>query len=154
MSFFDDADLDAKAAQDQEEQNSADWTPEDGESLQAIVLSRKVVNTKYGKKLVLVVRNVGEDTSGEIEAGKSGNLWCSTVLARKVLEAQPMIGKGISVRYEGKVQPEKGGNAYKDHTLIVEASDPAAWVGVAEQLDDNRTQTPRAAAVGESDWKF
>ena len=112
MSFFDEADLDKKAAQDEEEFNSEDWTPELGEELNAIVLSNKVVDTKRGKKLVVVIRNAGEGTSGGIEAGKSGNLWCPAVLTRKMLEETPAVGKGIKVRFEGKVTPEKGGNPY------------------------------------------
>ena len=152
MSFFDDVDLDKQAAQDEEEFNSPDWTPEEGETLNCVVLDRKVVDTKWGLKLVLVVRNAGEN-SGGIAKGASGNLWCPAVLARKVLDIQPAKGSGMSVRFEGKVTPEKGGNPYNNHTLAVENTNPAWWAGVRDRLDENpRGQTPQAQAVKEGDW--
>ena len=153
MSFFDDADLDKQAAKDEEEFNSADWTPEVNEEMNAIVLSHKVVKTKWGQKLILVVRNVGDKTSGGIEAGMSGNLWAGTVLARKILEASPATGTGIKVRFEGKVTPEKGGNPYNNYTLIAEQHNPAEWVGVAQQLDD-KVPTGAPAQNTEDGWKF
>lgn len=152
--FFDNADLDKKAAQDEEEFNSSDWTPEEGEELTAVVLERKVVKTKFGLKLVLVVRNVGDETSGGIEAGKSGNLWCPAVLSRKMLDAQPAQGSGLKVRFEGKVTPEKGGNPYNNHTLLVEGSNPEWWAGIREQLDESPRGGTQAPAQSGSDWKF
>ena len=151
--FFDNADLDTKAAQDKEEFDSADWTPEAGEELTAVVLERKVVKTKWGMKLVLVIRNVGEKTSGGIEAGKSGNLWCPAVLSRKMLDAQPAQGSGLKVRFEGKVTPEKGGNPYNNHTLLVETNNPQWWAGVREQLEEKGATAPASGQSG-SDWKF
>lgn len=154
MSFFDDVDLDKQAAQDEEEFNSADWTPEEGETLNCVVLERKAVKTKWGMKLVLVIRNAG-DKSGGIDSGASGNLWCSAVLSRKVLDAQPAQGSGLAVRFEGKVTPEKGGNPYNNYTLAVEKSNPQWWMGVRDQLDESpRGQTPQAQAVDSQDWKF
>ncbi len=151
--FFDNADLDTKAAQDEEEFNSPDWTPEEGEELTAVVLERKVVSTKFGQKLVIVIRNVGEKTSGGIEAGKSGNLWCPAVLSRKMLDAQPAQGAGLKVRFEGKVTPEKGGNPYNNHTLLVESNNPQWWAGIREQLEESNARQAPAAAGGQ-DWKF
>jgi hypothetical protein len=156
MSFFDEADLDKKAAQDEEEFNSEDWNPEVGEVLDAVVLSNKVVDTKWGKKLVVVIRNAGEATSGGIEVGKSANLWCPAVLTRKMLEETPAIGKGIKVRFEGKVTPEKGGNPYNNHTLVVEAHNPQAWAGFAEKLEEEDAR-PRMQAVSQdtdSGWQY
>ena len=152
--FFDNADLDEQAAKDQEEFDSPDWTPEEGEAIDCVLLSHKAVKTKYGMKLVLIVRNVGDAASGSIEAGKSGNLWCPAVLQRKVLELTPAQGSAMKVRFEGKVQPEKGGNAYNNHIVMVERAAPQAWMGVAAQLDGGGTASAPAQAQQGSDWKF
>jgi hypothetical protein len=153
MSFFDDVNLDKQAAQDEEEFNSPDWTPEEGDTLNCVVLDRKVVDTKYGVKLVLVIRNAG-DKSGGIDKGASGNLWCPAVLTRKVLEIQPAQGSAMSVRFEGKVTPEKGGNPYNNHTLVVEKTDIAWWAGVRDRLDETpRGQTTQAQNLNKGgDW--
>jgi hypothetical protein len=164
MSFFDDAssDLDAQKGKNQEASDADRFEPKDGEEVQAVLLKADLFTKgQYDPAITITFRNVGDKEVGGIEAGKSGRMFLSTVAERMFLEAAPAVGSPFMLRFEGKVTPEKGGNPYKDWTLVTpftkdgneEAYDRSLWDAINPSA---LKSAPRAAGGGDSGdtWKF
>ena len=161
--FFDGID-DAIGKQHESDVEAADapkFDPEAGEQLNAVLLKAEpFTKGQWGPTVIITFRNVGDEAVGGIEAGESGVLFTPTVLRRKILEAQPAIGTPFALRFEGTVTPEKGGNAYKDWTLLtsyMKSGDPAdvdheLWNGIAAVV--NVAPPARTATVSDDEWKF
>ena len=163
MSFFDSADdaLDAQKAANAEASDATKYSPEAGDTVNAVLLqARLFTGGQYDPAITITFRNVGEAAVGGIEAGKSGRLFLSTVLARQMTEAAPAIGSPFMLRYEGKVKPESGGNAFHDWTVVTpftkdgdEASrDIGLWTSI--QPPEVGGSGRAASTSGDSDWKF
>lgn len=165
--FFDGIDdvMEGKAKADAEAADAPKFDPKAGETLNAVLLEAKVFSGDYEPTVLITFRNVGDSTIGGVEAGASGVLFSSTVLRRKLLEGQPAVGTPFALRYEGKVTPAKGGNAYHDWTLFTAYEktgnpgdvDPAMWHTIQGELTAGapraQAQAP-AANADSSDWKF
>ena len=161
MSFFESAsdDLDAQQASNKEASDADRFDPQAGEEVQAVLLKADLfTGGQYDPAITITFRNVGDATVGGIEAGKSGRMFLSTVAERMFLEAAPAVGSPFMLRFEGKVTPEKGGNPYKNWTLVTpftkdgneEAYDRALWDGIApgaRTVQINKQST-------EDSWKF
>lgn len=167
MSFFDQADLDKQAAVDKEAADSSKFDPSPGDELQGILTKAELFigDGRYAPTVVINFRNVGSETVGGIEPGKVGYLFLSTVLRRKMLSAQPAIGTAFKLRYEGQVVPEKGGNPYKDWTIVTESmvdeedtskSSPTMWTAIAAGLEPSVPQSRGLTGerTSEGEWKF
>lgn len=165
--FFDDIDeaMDAQSKADDEAAEAPRFDPNEGDELHGVLLEAKVYDGgQYPATVLLTFRNVGDEAVGGVEAGASGILFAPTVLRRKLFEAQPAIGTPFALRYEGKVVPTKGGNAYKDWTLLTgymksgnpDDVNPSMWQAIQAVVDvpTARTQTGQAAAPAGDDWKF
>ena len=161
MSFFESAsdDLDAQQASNKEASDADRFDPQAGEEVQAVLLKADLfTGGQYDPAITITFRNVGDATVGGIEAGKSGRMFLSTVAERMFLEAAPAVGSPFMLRFEGKVTPEKGGNPYKNWTLVTpftkdgneEAYDRALWDGIAPGA---RTVKIKKQATEDS-WKF
>lgn len=167
MSFFDSTDDDLKAQReaDAEASDAGKFKPEAGEQLQAVLLKVDLfTGGQYEPAITITFRNVGDKTVGGIDAGESGRMFVNaTVLKRKMMEAAPAIGSPFALVFEGKVQPESGGNAYGDWTLVTpftrdgdeNAHDRALW----DSIDpDQRAFAPKTQAKGQAQgdgsWKY
>ena len=163
VSFFDDAsdDLDAQQGKNQEASDADRFEPEDGAEVQAVLLKADLYTKgQYDPAITITFRNVGDEEVGGIEAGKSGRMFLSTVAERMFLEAAPAVGSPFMLRFEGKVKPEKGGNAYKDWTLVTpftkdgddSAYDRALWDAINPAA---LKSAPSGGRQSDSDsWKF
>ena len=165
MSFFDEVDEDLSSQHDADEEaaDATKYDPSKGDSIQAVLLKADIyTGGQYKPAITITFRNVGDKEVGGIKAGESGRMFLATVLKRKMMEAAPAIGSPFALRYEGKVTPASGGNAYGDWTIVTpftrdgdeNARDRALW----DSIDpDQRGFTPPAQAQGQaqdSDWKF
>jgi hypothetical protein len=166
MSFFDNASetLDAQKAANQEASEANRFEPEAGEEVQAVLLKADLYTKgQYDPAITITFRNVGDATVGGIEAGKSGRMFLSTVAERMFMEAAPAIGSPFVLRFEGKVTPEKGGNPYKNWTVVTpftkdgddEAYDRALWdaINPAGHRSSGGTRQSSGGDSG-SEWKF
>ena len=163
MSFFDDAssDLDAQKDKNQEASDADRFEPKDGEEVQAVLLKADLFTKgQYDPAITITFRNVGDAEVGGIEAGKSGRMFLSTVAERMFLEAAPAVGSPFMLRFEGKITPDKGGNPYKDWTLVTpftkdgndEAYDRALWDAINPSA---LKSAPRGQGGDSGDtWKF
>jgi len=167
VGFFDGIDdaLDEQHKTDQEAFDAPKFDPEPGDNLQGVLLKAEpFTKGKFGATVLLSFRNVGEEAVGGVEAGESGVLFCPTVLRRKLIESAPAIGTPFALRFEGKVTPEKGGNPYKDWTLLTsyqktgDASevDQPLWNNIQSKMGDDepRGDSGNTVAEGDSGWKF
>ena len=161
MSFFESAsdDLDAQQASNKEASDADRFDPQAGDEVQAVLLKADLfTGGQYDPAITITFRNVGDATVGGIEAGKSGRMFLSTVAERMFLEAAPAVGSPFMLRFEGKVTPEKGGNPYKNWTLVTpftkdgneEAYDRALWDGIAP----GSRKVSGKQQSGEDSWKF
>lgn len=170
MSFFDEADLDQQAEADKEAADSPKFDPAPGDSVNAVLTKAELFigDGRYAPTIVINFRNVGDKTVGGVEPGKVAYMFLPTVLRRKMIAAAPAVGSAFKLRYEGLTTPEKGGNPYKDYTLITESmqdgadpskSAPQLWTSLSSGLEDNRGHGDRGFASGsertsEGEWKF
>lgn len=163
MSFFDDADLDQQQAADKEAAESPKFDPAEGDVLDGVLTKAEAYSKgRFDPTIVINFRNVGKDTVGGVEPGKVGYLFLPTVLRRKFLDAAPAIGTAFRVRFEGTVAPEKGGNPYKDWTLITESMTDATKVDrpMWEGIRPAEVNAPRSGGSSGSeantadDWMF
>ena len=165
MSFFDGASdaLDAQKAANREAQDADRFEPKAGDEVQAVLLKADLfTGGQYEPAITITFRNVGDAAVGGIEPGKSGRMFLSTVAQRMFLEAAPAVGSPFVLRFEGKVTPERGGNPYKDWTLVTpftkdgdeEARDRALWDSIdpAQRVGAPRQSGGRAAT--DDAWKF
>ena len=161
MSFFESAsdDLDAQQASNKEASDADRFEPKDGEEVLAVLLKADLfTGGQYDPAITITFRNVGDATVGGIEAGKSGRMFLSTVAERMFLEAAPAVGSPFVLRFEGKITPEKGGNPYKNWTLVTpftkngneEAYDRALWDGI----NPGSRKGASVTQSGESGWTF
>ena len=166
MSFFDGVDMDAQRKADQEASDSPKFDPKPGDMVDAVLTKAEYVPPKqYAASIVINFRNVGDETVGDVEAGKVGYLFLPTVLRRKMLEAAPAIGTAFRLRYEGKVTPESGGNPYKDWTLVTESMednskmDRHLWDSINPDMRVGQAATQQAGNVqrdggDDAGWRF
>ena len=164
MSFFDDAssDLDAQQGKNQEASDADRFEPKDGEEVQAVLLKADLFTKgQYDPAITITFRNVGDKTVGKIEAGKSGRMFLSTVAERMFLEAAPAVGSPFMLRFEGKVTPDKGGNPYKDWTLVTpftkDGDDSAYDRGLWDAINPAQLKGASRGQSGGNDgdtWKF
>lgn len=155
MSFFDDIEsrMDKQAEADEEARSAEKWEPKAGELLQGVLLSADYPITNYGRAVVLVVRNVGKETSGGVEPGKSAKVWCGTMLHSLVTDFTlneagvpsgcPRIGKAVAIRFEGERENKDGSNTYKAYTFMREEADPEFWRNLLD------LRSPAEPAVGD-----
>ena len=165
MSFFDDAsdDLDAQQGKNKEASDADRFEPKAGDEVQAILLKAELFTKgQYDPAITITFRNVGDKEVGDVEAGKSGRMFLSTVAERMFLEAAPAIGSPFMLRFEGKVTPEKGGNPYKDWTLVTpftkdgndEAYDRALWDAINPSALKSGSGARQSSGGDSQDWKF
>jgi len=161
MSFFDDADLDAQQAADKEASESPKFDPKAGDTVQAVLTKAEMFSGgQYDPTIVINFRNVGDKEVGGVEAGAIGYLFLPTVLRRKMLEAAPAVGSPFKLRFEGSVTPEKGGNPYKDWTLITGSmedstmADRRLWDSIDPGQRAGSMPTQGGGKQQDSDWKF
>lgn len=165
MSFFDDAssDLDAQQAANQEASDADRFEPNAGDEVQAVLLKADLYTKgQYDPAITITFRNVGDKEVGGIEAGKSGRMFLSTVAERMFMEAAPAIGSPFVLRFEGKVTPEKGGNPYKNWTVVTpftkdgdqEAYDRALWDAINPAALKGGGGARQSSDGGSQDWKF
>lgn len=164
VSFFDDAssNLDAQQEKNQEAANADRFNPNAGDEVQAVLLKADLFTKgQYDPSIIITFRNVGDKTVGDVEAGESGVLFLSTVAERMFMEAAPAVGSPFVLRFEGKVIPDKGGNPYKDWTLVTpftkdgnaEAYDRALWDSINPAAMKG-APARAASSDGDSSWKF
>lgn len=174
MGFFDGADETLAQQAEQDAQSDNKYEPDPGDVLHGVLLKAEAYTKDthgYEPTLVITVRNVGETKVGGIAPGESGYLFTPTVLRRKVLEAEPAIGTAFILEFKGKVTPDKGGNPYKDYTLVTESTkgegdeskrDRALWGQIQmaiAQASQNRQPQQGYGGGGQqasqsNDWKF
>ena len=161
MSFFDQADLDKQAAADKEASESPKFDPAPGDHVDAVLTKAETfTGGQYAPTIVINFRNVGDKAVGGVEAGTVGYMFLPTVARRKFSEAAPAIGSAFRLRYEGKVTPEKGGNPYKDWTLVTESmqdtskQDRHLWASIQPEGLSPEAARSQAATVDDSSWKF
>ena len=171
--FFDDIDdaLNKQHDADTEASDAPSYDPQAGDLLEAVLLKvEPFTKGKFLPTFILTFRNVGEDAVGGVEPGASAILVASTVLRTKFFEAQPAPGTPFALRVEGTVKPERGGNSYKDWTLLTaymksgDASDvaPELWHDVQRKLAAVPQQATSGPASGgpfttgdsAEGWKF
>ena len=160
--FFDDAsgDLDAQQASNKEASDADRFDPQAGDEVQAVLLKADLfTGGQYDPAITITFRNVGDKAVGGIEAGKTGRMFLSTVAERMFLEAAPAVGSPFLLRFEGKITPDKGGNPYKNWTLVTpftkdgneEAYDRALW----DQINPgSRKGVSTDSRVDGDSWKF
>lgn len=162
ISFFDDADLDGQQAADKEASESPKYDPKAGDEVNGVLTKAEMfTGGQYDPTIVINFRNVGDKKVGGVDAGAIGYLFLPTVLRRKMLETAPAIGTPFKLRFEGSVTPEKGGNPYKDWTLVTasmtdsNAADRVLWDAIdpAQRADVPRS-APRGQAQDADSWKF
>lgn len=166
MGFFDDVEeaLDAQQQADKEASEAPKFDPKPGDVLQGVLLGAEYFDKgQFDPTILVTFRNVGSSTVGGIEAGKSGVMWLPTVARRKFISAAPAVGSPFALQYVGKVVPEKGGNEYKDWTIVTpftkdgdeHATDRELWDGLHRRLEAMPTRSGGSGNHGGGDdWQF
>lgn len=108
------------------------WVPEvPGEELFGMLVDvNESAPTKYGSAPVATIRKPD---------GELASLWLLHAVLRRELErARPMIGEYLLVRFQGKVQPEGGGNSYASYSVVVDRDKrPLDWSAIANRYGDD-----------------
>lgn len=159
--FFENMDetMDKKATADKEAAEAPKFDPNPGDLLKAVLLKADAfVGGQYPPTAVITFKNVGEEAVGNVEPGKTGTLFASTVLRTKLFEAAPAIGQPFGLRFEGTVKPDSGGFSYKNWTVIGSGEDRVLWKGIAERIAGEtlspETQRSQNAQPGDTDWQL
>jgi len=149
-----------KAALDERDDDATTWEPEnDGDMVKGIFTKVSFVADKYNPgtfKPVVVIK--------DIETGENVNVWGSRkVLKDQLIEAHPLPGTGIGIRYSGFVAtPDKDFDGYHLYAVIISDRTPeeaaeglAHWRAAAVTAQEAPEPTPeRVAPVGPKDAPF
>ena len=115
-----DSQMDAEVAAQEKRASATTWKPSEGDTIKGILIDGDYVSTKHGDTHVLTV----EDPDGKV-----WTVWCSAVLLLDaVVKLSPKIGKGISVKFDGKKPPKvAGGYEWNAYYMTCEESDAPYW---------------------------
>ncbi len=103
--------LDTQAEKNDEERGAEKWSPEEGDSLDGIILKTGWYDGgEYEPSLFFILKDM---------EGETHRVYCPTVLRNQLVESQPAMGSGIAVRYEGRKDSKSGNRRYHAYTLVL-----------------------------------
>ena len=103
--------LDNQAEKNDEERGAEKWSPEEGDSLDGIILKTGWYDGgEYEPSLFFILKDMDGDTH---------RIFCPTVLRNQLVESSPAMGSGIAVRYEGRKDSKNSSRRYHAYTLVL-----------------------------------
>jgi hypothetical protein len=118
--FFDEAKK--KFKEGGEDSYAETWRPEEGDTLEGIVVRGDYVLTRNSETPVHLIVIKDRETEEDF------TVWCSaTVLKGLVMDLAPKPGTKIVIQYEGKVLTKSGDRSYGKWNMAAEATDFAYW---------------------------